>query len=504
MSRFVRAILFAVVTLLPTLAFSQDYGSKFIGEGTTNFRTLQSVFSDIDGLVVGSYEQEGTQFFSRLTKYSYTGATVWKSEALMTGNFQEDVIIRHDDKYVFAGYDGVQIYLFHYTLDGEPIRVDTMANEALPELLVSHLVLYNGQYVLAGQSIDRDGVLRSLLIRASLDGDVTQTYVDSLSYDINGLAIAPDGNLTVLRKWSVDYIDPIDSFDLPSEVYALTMYDTSFNVVWDYLSPPANHAPVLKEDMAMDPVTGNIVLMMNEERTNWYEENRTQRVVMLSPAGEILWEYILEPRDEDNRVVDYSVRNMLFMPNGNLVLAGQKDRTALPALLGWVFCLSPEGDLLWDREYYSNTLPTDQSFFIGRAAFNDIDVLNDTTILVGGNTVRELYYVDSLDRYLRDQDGWLLTLNEHGCITDVCEDLIVTKTDEVELEVVKNWLYPNPVNETITLSSKEVVLAYDVITPSGQIVARGITDNSLIDVQTLNPGLYFLRIGNETLRFIKL
>ncbi|MBU2940788.1 T9SS type A sorting domain-containing protein [Lacinutrix sp. C3R15] len=66
-------------------------------------------------------------------------------------------------------------------------------------------------------------------------------------------------------------------------------------------------------------------------------------------------------------------------------------------------------------------------------------------------------------------------------------------------------LYPNPANNSITISGLQNKENYTIYNTLGQEVKKGIAlNNSKIDVQNLNNGLYFIKFGNRvTLKFTK-
>jgi hypothetical protein len=67
-------------------------------------------------------------------------------------------------------------------------------------------------------------------------------------------------------------------------------------------------------------------------------------------------------------------------------------------------------------------------------------------------------------------------------------------------------LYPNPVNETLQISSTSALSSYSIISAQGSIVQEGKLNGGSIDVSRLSVGLYFVTIrlenGNETMQKI--
>ena len=79
-----------------------------------------------------------------------------------------------------------------------------------------------------------------------------------------------------------------------------------------------------------------------------------------------------------------------------------------------------------------------------------------------------------------------------------------TVTPEEETYLIR--LYPNPVNETLQISSTSTLSSYSIISAQGSIVQEGKLNEGSIDVSRLSVGLYFVTIrlenGTETMQKI--
>ncbi len=66
-------------------------------------------------------------------------------------------------------------------------------------------------------------------------------------------------------------------------------------------------------------------------------------------------------------------------------------------------------------------------------------------------------------------------------------------------------IYPNPVNNLMTIYSKEPIQKIEIIDISGKLI-KAISNKSnktIIDVSDLKAGIYFVKVDSESLRFIK-
>ena len=84
-------------------------------------------------------------------------------------------------------------------------------------------------------------------------------------------------------------------------------------------------------------------------------------------------------------------------------------------------------------------------------------------------------------------------------------DLDTTGVSGVEeLQTTSLQLYPNPTKGYLYLSSTpRPNTAYTITDITGRQLLQGVVKDNSISVQSLQPGLYLLRIGTEVLRFVK-
>lgn len=78
-------------------------------------------------------------------------------------------------------------------------------------------------------------------------------------------------------------------------------------------------------------------------------------------------------------------------------------------------------------------------------------------------------------------------------------------TNVVEIEKDPFFIFPNPTKGILHLPSdyQYINSKYDIFNMEGQLISSGESQFGTISVETLNRGLYFLRIENKVTRFIK-
>ena len=58
-------------------------------------------------------------------------------------------------------------------------------------------------------------------------------------------------------------------------------------------------------------------------------------------------------------------------------------------------------------------------------------------------------------------------------------------------------IYPNPFNETLVLNSKDIIKNYSVTDLNGRVVASGTVTNNVLDIHSVQAGIYILRLKSD-------
>ena len=84
----------------------------------------------------------------------------------------------------------------------------------------------------------------------------------------------------------------------------------------------------------------------------------------------------------------------------------------------------------------------------------------------------------------------------------VSKDTAILAVDQLEKSVIK--IYPNPVKDQLSVSGILKVEPYEIHSIDGKLVTKGnYTSSKTINTSKIPKGLYFLKIGNQNLKFIK-
>jgi len=235
---------------------------------------------------------------------------------------------------------------------------------------------------------------------------------------------------------------------------------------------------------------------INPDATMW--------LAKIAPDGNKIWEKTLQEQI-DNWNIDatgYIMTQMVRTTDNNFVIAGADK----------LFKISQEGDIIWARHYN----PLNLEFSYDQIYFYRIYGINETSdggfIMTGefearAGTVFPEHF----------QTGFVLKLDEYGCLEEGCqEDDPIVSVEVPVLSEHKLLIYPNPANEYVTVGytvaeSDNTDLSITITDILGKQVYEEklsyLQDEIVITTQQLPQGQYFctLRNGNdiiETDKFI--
>lgn len=139
---------------------------------------------------------------------------------------------------------------------------------------------------------------------------------------------------------------------------------------------------------------------------------------------------------------------------------------------------------------------------------NDIFYLTNENAVYELNTQTQTYsllveienFIGTYD--ITYADNSLFVTTREGDYNKVARiDLEILSANEVTKE--KNIVFPNPADNHITLSVFDPMEDITIITLNGQVIRSSKTENGIIDVSGLAPGIYCIKRNNTYQRFIK-
>lgn len=190
----------------------------------------------------------------------------------------------------------------------------------------------------------------------------------------------------------------------------------------------------------------------------------------------------------------YELLHLIRTENNEIVGCGwYEDR---PNYKGYLFRMSSEGEMLWERYYYTDSIDyygSEGKERISGGIFHDVEELENGDLAVVGEKHTRTQREDG--SWYTEEDLWFLRLDAHGCKGDYCREnrntTIIASTNE---EDVKEGISinPNPVEHLGKVVVKEN-MALTLWSSDG--IRKGSYDlqggENVLDVSHLAPGIYF-------------
>ncbi|WP_425422740.1 hypothetical protein [Phaeodactylibacter xiamenensis] len=225
---------------------------------------------------------------------------------------------------------------------------------------------------------------------------------------------------------------------------------------------------------------------------------RAPVLLWISPEGEVLQQYDFEFVSLGNYITD-----LFQTETGNIIGVGDSNTYVGEDFyggVGWVFSMTQEGELNWERMYLDNT----EGFHLGQLRCG-LET-EDGGLILGG------YVEDTVALY---SVAWLLKLDSAGCYHPNCEEgLQFVDVEEIAAptsSVSAYRAYPNPI-------SKGAVLQLEALVDTPQAAraqwldayGRQLAEHALDSLPLQNipvgdwpPGVYFLRLMEESGRALQ-
>lgn len=213
-------------------------------------------------------------------------------------------------------------------------------------------------------------------------------------------------------------------------------------------------------------------------------------LIWLDSMGNVINQYNF-PADSESTIQDLAITT-----SGNIIGVGYIDKFDL-GLVGWVFAMSQEGELLWNREIADLRFPAKIS------QLNAVEEAENGGLIMTGSIMDT--FLNHIPAF-NNQNVWLLKLDSMGCLEPGCVELqILTEAKEIVVHDDLFTIFPNPsknelivrLNKTSKIHSNLKAVIYNSI--GEKVLLTPINDNniSVIDVSDLPSGLYFVQILNE-------
>ena len=197
----------------------------------------------------------------------------------------------------------------------------------------------------------------------------------------------------------------------------------------------------------------------------------------------IIWRYRFLSLGHDFTSFLFKAKNIDIIGGGKHWRGYEDDNKYNQIELGWIYRLTNEGQLKWQRKIVDvGYNPEASNLFSGVEQENG-------DLIFGGEILTPYDPIDPKPT----QNCWLLRVDSNGCINPGCLDTIfITSTKPIysadDLELL---IYPNPAHDNITIQIpgyKEPERIY-IIDING-IIVKSIDFNVHLNVSDLNTGIY--------------
>jgi hypothetical protein len=315
---------------------SSDNGLGIVAEENGYVVLCGSIVS-VGGIGIFKTDWEGNKIWDNVANFFPNEAGVRTLTKLVNGDYvisggKTEPNMSFQDLFTFV--NGTTGSIYRYIIHG-----DTMDNRAPNSLL-------RGDKIIAYTSIKQPGSNLSqynntLLITMDSSGVILRE--DTLQ-NIAGFPMNGAEQITLLPDTS--YILGIGAQNVPDEIYGyLRKTDTIGNTLWEkrindnsLLLAPI-HLATLKN--------GNFVVSWVDSLGGTTQNRGSYFVRCYNVAGDSLWQYTFASIDYGRNIQDLYV-----CANGDIIgcgYTGNFDITGSPTC--WLFRLSPNGELIWWREY---------------------------------------------------------------------------------------------------------------------------------------------------------
>lgn len=256
--------------------------------------------------------------------------------------------------------------------------------------------------------------------------------------------------------------------------------DENGNVLWEYLSP-LEDKKLTAYDILLSTDDEMIIATTYIKSATLNNSKATGGIYKMDSDFNISWETEIKEAPPSNP--NY-LRNLIHLESENsYVCLGEITN---PKRSAWITKISADGDSLWSRTY---TYPNLSNTAIHRVY--DFQPTSDGGFLICGET--------RADNNV-NQRGWLLKLDEHGCLVPGCHLLDNTITLENDIDVK---IYPNPTSDYLNVFIRASLKKGKarILNLEGRVMntfeVEGNYSTSITSVSHLAKGIYFLQILDE-------
>jgi len=474
-------------TLLMSVIEVEDgyVSTGFLGDSISNARPM----------IFAKFDYEGNLLFQEVHG---SGGTDYFSSQSPDLNFLNDTTLMHsgityDSEGVRQGYiaqfnlDGDSLQVFrYYSPNADPeftffsaLRVIKSANDNL--LFLAGFVQEN-----TGNDI--------LIWKLQQNGDIAWQYVYATEqiYDYCRVIIpTDDGGVIAIAKIGLLGEEP--------DFHHVFKLDADGELDWEFESE-ANHLTGAVSDGIL--VDNHFVLATSVPNEQYTGTGGIPAVMKMDMEGEQLW---VTPIWENQYHYNHGVRKVLLAEDGNYVAAGWRyeildepnDTSGTFNDLAWISKLNSEtGEILWTRYYQYLDLPFEKH------RLYDMRNTSDGGFIFCGQSLDLWPGAELTDPPY--QQGWLVKLDEYGCLVEGCEEFDIAVEESRPQQVQFFKAGPNPASEVLHIYQTQQLdknATYTITDLHGKVIQQFTAPQAnttlILNVDSWTSGTYALSLSEN-------
>jgi hypothetical protein len=402
-------------------------------------------------------------------------------------------ILKIDDGFISCGtnvlLDSYEPYLMKLSESGDSLWRVTYS-DSLKTYMPYILNHPNGGYMVMGQGSIGPQLTHIFLMRTDTAGNELWTKVVETGYPQNAphnFHLLPNGDIVVGFEGS-----PINN---QTDFASIIVTDSLGNIKWvkSYHSEPYFYCNA----WAYPLQNGGFALTYCQDTTvNIF--NRPTILFGTDSVGNVAWKYTF-PISRHEHFASFVASNGDIIGCGERVV--QEPGPYQGQFLGWLFRMSQDGELLWQRGYVPEHIINPNN---SRAQFNHVTETPDGGIAVVGIAPDTVGGVGGTD-------VWLVKVGPDGCFEPGCtEEIVLSPVSSAgEGVLVSDWkaqvvVYPNPATSQVTVSLPIPLrkgAVWSLHDQLGREMRRAVLSAGQQEVEVsvgdVPPGMYFWQVESE-------
>ena len=438
--------------------------------------------------IISSYICPGTlDGCFTIAKVDLYGDVKWIKDVNWTdGANNKFVDIRNDTIFIATHannfIDGNFLYTLILNTEGDSLSLIENNYPSAEFLAHEDLLLHGDKCITSGQIVLQGDILSGLINIRDSNDSIQKILIESPGFDGNVIEELNSISDTIL--YGLLYKSDDDGYQ--RDIFSL---DNDNNIEYIWSSDHNLSVNDVTSELAIMP-NGNLVVL--DVVDGFGSENIIR---CIDKDGTELWHYNYPDIWPATDWWIYSIYDIKCNDDNEIYGCGSYEEysevTGSWETFGYIFKMSPDGDMIWERTYgqYLEDI-SDYTF----SFFFCIDIKDDGGIVLSGD----------LDAHgIEGRRAWLVSLDADGCLdTDDCGDMIsdiLLSDNNILVDSDSPIISPNPTDDNIRINNISGDHSISIFDVHGRLVSdtRSYISNQLIDLRTLVSGLYYVRIVSK-------